>query len=335
MSGLMTQSAGGALTAATLATIKPLAASILPTQGNIFFVNPRIGNDSDAGTQEQPLKTLARALGLATPGQNDTIFLEAAGNTASLTTDYQAATLDWSKDLVHLIGVNSGPALSQRSRIAFASAYATASNLFTLSANGCLVANIEMFAGVAQAQPTGCLKITGQRNHLVKVHAAGMGNAANDIAGAYSLKLDVAAENLLEDCTLGVDTVVLGAAAGGNSVILCANKATRNKLRGCTGLLYTNHATRSVFLRAPAGSLDRWLILEDTVFLNPIDAASHNLDYAAVIAADAGGSVIPIGARAGFIGATDWNSADSGNVRAINGTVTPATFGLGVAVTQA
>lgn len=335
MSGLSTQSAGGALTAATLATIKTLAACIMPSQGNMFFVNPRTGSDNDPGTIEQPLKTLARALALATPGQNDTIFLEAAANSAALTTDYQTTTLDWNKDLVHLIGVNSGPALSQRSRIAFQSAYATASNLFTLSANGCLIGNVEVFAGVAQAQPTGCMKVTGQRNHLVNCHIAGMGAAANDIAGAYSLKLDGAAENLFERCTVGVDTVTLGAAAGGNSVLLAANKATRNEFRNCQVLLYTNHATRSVFLRAPSGSLDRWLKFEDCQFLNPIDAASTNLDEAAVIAADAGGSVLLVGSKTGFVGATDWNSADSGNVRAINGTVTSATYGLGTAVTRA
>lgn len=332
MPGLPTQLGGGVLSPATLATIQNIATMSLASQGNIWCVRPRTGDDNanSGQTSGSAFKTLAKALAAATANQNDIVFLYSEGNTASQTTDYQSATLDWNKDLVHLIGVNDSPQLGQRSRIAFLAAYATASNLFTVSANGCLIANIEFFAGVASVLPIGCMNVTGQRNHFVNCQISGMGNAANDIAGAYSLKLTAGAENLFEGCYIGLDTVTLGAAA--NSQILLATAATRNIFKDCRIVTFTNHATNNNFLRAPTGSLDRWVMFEDCQFINPVDASSTALTQAFIVASDAGGSVLLIGVRTGVIGATDWNSTDSGNVRAIAGTVTAATYGLGVAI---
>lgn len=305
----------------------------LITQGKVYWVKPISGDDSRDGlSADTAFKTLTRAHFAAVAGNNDIVLLCAESKTASLTTDYQTSTLIWSKDLTHLIGINDGGMIGQRSRIAFDASYATASNLFTLSAHGCLIANIEAFAGVASVLPTGCLQLTGQRNHFVNCQISGMGNAANDIAGAFSLYLNGAAENTFEGCYIGLDTVTLGAAA--NSQIKCAAQATRNIFKRCIIATYTNHATNNNFLRAPTGSLDRWLIFENCYFLNPIDAASTNLTQAMIVASDAGGSVLLVGPRTGFVGATDWNSTDAGNVRAINGTVTAGTFGLGVAVTR-
>lgn len=328
---LLTQNNGGSLQLSTLATINSLAASVFPSQGNIFWVAPGSGNDiGNSGTLAQPFRTLAFAFSRCTANQNDLVYLLAQSNTAALTTDYQTATLNWNKDGVHLVGVNSSPFLGMRSRIAFDAAYATASNLFTLSANGCFISGIEFYEGVASALPTGCLAITGQHNHIKNCQISGMGAATNDIAAAYSLYLNAAAENLIEECYIGLDTVTLGAAA--NSQIKCASAATRNILKRCIISTYTNHATNNNFLRAPTGSLDRWLQLDDCRFVNPIDASSTNLTQAFIVASDAGGTVLLTGPDTGVLGATDWNSTDSANVTAINGTVTAATFGLAVDV---
>tara|TARA_R110000822_G_scaffold76620_15_gene184265 strand:+ start:216 stop:1211 length:996 start_codon:yes stop_codon:yes gene_type:complete len=330
--GLSVQSNGGSLQLSTLSTIQTLAASILPTQGNVFFVNPRTGNDvGGQGTRDNPYKTIAAAFSKCVAGQNDTIFLCAAGNTAADTTDYQTTSLLWNKDLVHLIGINDGSIFSQRSRVAFASTYATAAALINVSASGCAFRNIEFFMGVASALPLGCMVVSGQRNTFTNCHIAGFGNTANDIAGAYSLSLAAAQENLFQDCTIGVDTVTLGAAA--NSQIVCSAAATRNWFRNCRVMTYTNSATNNVFLRAPAASLDRELVFEDTQFVNPIDSSSTNLTQAFVVVSN-GGTVLLVGAKTGVFGATDWNATDSGNVTAINGSVTAGTFGLAVDVTR-
>jgi hypothetical protein len=305
------------------------------TQGNTFYVKPRTGSDgADGSSPSKAFKTLAAALAACTADQNDTVYLFAESNTAASTTDYQSSTLNWNKDLVHLIGVNSGPLLSQRSRVAFISTYVTASNLFTLSADGCLIENVSFFAGVNSANPTGCFNLTGQRNVIRNCHIAGLGHATMDIAGGYSLQISGGAENLIEDCTIGVDTITLGAQI--NAQLYFASGATRNWFRGCRFLCYTNHATNHQFIRAAAGSMDRYQVFEDCLFLNAIDSGSTALTQAATIAASGSpaGGVLLVGKTA-VIGATDWNATDAGNVSALGYSVTSATVGLGTDVTRA
>lgn len=306
------------------------------TQGNVWHVKPRTGSDGNDGkSPKRALQTLAKALSVATADQNDVVFLYAESNTASLTTDYQSATLDWNKNAVHLIGVNGGQFLGQRSRVAFISTYATASNLFTLSANDCMIQGIEFFGGVNSANPLGGVKVTGDRNHFKNCQISGIGHATMDIADAYSLGLS-GSENLIEDCYIGLDTVTLGASANSQIVTLAGGTGARNIIRNCIITTYTNHATNNVFLRVPASTIDRFLLLEDCKFLNPIDSGSTALTQAAVIAAGGSpaGTVMLVGSKTGIFGATDWNSTDSGNVTAINGTVTAATYGLAVDVTR-
>jgi hypothetical protein len=305
------------------------------TQGNTWFAKPYSGSDNrDGKSPRSALKTLLQAQSQAKANQNDVVNVFAESDTAANTTDYQSATLAWAKDGVHLIGVNARQALSQRSRVAFASSYATASNLFTLSANGCLIANMEFFAGVASVNPTGCFNVTGERNHIVNCHIAGLGGAAgaNDIAGAYSLQIS-GQENLFEDCVIGVDTITLGAAL--NSQLLMSGGAARNIFRRCVFLCYTNHATNHVFLRAATASIDRFLVFEDCQFINPVDSLSTQLTSAFVVNAAAGGTVALVGGKTAVLGATHWNSTNSANVTAVSGTPASATFGLGVDVTLA
>jgi hypothetical protein len=216
---------------------------VVDAPGRAIWVKPVSDNDGNTGLKPAAaVKTLAKALTLATANKNDVVYMVAEGNSASATTDYQSATLTWNKDGVHLVGINAGPRLSHRSRIAFISTYATASNLFTVTAKGCYFENLEFFAGVADANPTGCLLINGgQRNHFKNCHIAGIGNDNNDIAGAYSLYLKGnATENYFEDCVIGCDTISRGSA---NSIyeiymdtdtgVVSGAKPARNIFKGC------------------------------------------------------------------------------------------------------
>jgi hypothetical protein len=238
------------------------------TQGTSYFVKPSTGSNSNDGkSPDTAVKTLAKALELATANKNDVVYLFAESNTAASTTDYQSSTLDWNKNMVHLIGINAGNCLSQRSRVAFISTYATASNLFTLSASGCLIANIEFFAGVADVNPTGCFSVTGTRNHVVNCMIAGIGNNANDIAGAYSLSFTAAQECLFEDCMIGLQTIDAGTAA--NSEILMASSTKNIKFKGCTIYRRIEHATNHPLVKmAAATSIDGLIIFEGCAFIS-------------------------------------------------------------------
>ena len=267
------------------------------SQGKNIFVKPGTGSDSNNGlTAEASVKTLARALDIATANQNDTIYMFAEGNSASATTDYQSTTLTWNKDGVHLIGVNAGQRMSHRSRIALISTYDTASNLMTVSANGCLFEGLEILEGVAGTNPTGCLKVTGTRNHFLNCHIAGIGNDANDIADAYSLALiGNASENYFENCVIGLDTISRGSAA--NSEIYMATlagaRAARNIFKSCIIQGFCASAGNYTFLTAASGSIDRYVIFQDCIFTQPGASVSGGaaMTYAMIVTS-ANGKVI-------------------------------------------
>lgn len=240
------------------------------TQGTHWFVRPATGSDSrDGRSMASAFATLQAALAAATEDKNDIVFLVSEGNSASectaRVTTAGAAALDWNKDLVHLIGVNAGGRVSQRSRVAFESTFATAANLFTVSANGCLISDIQFFAGVADANPTGCMLVTGDRNHFVNCHIAGIGHNDNDISGAYSLKLDGANENLFEKCLIGLDTIARGTNA--NSGLLVDGGGARNSFEDCEFTAFLEHATNHVHVRlADATAIDRYLMFLRCIF---------------------------------------------------------------------
>ena len=317
--------------------IYPILPEIPFTQGNIWHVRPYKGSDVNASgkSPESAFRTLKRALAAATANQNDIVYLYSESNTGSATTDYQGALLDWNKDMVHLVGINSGVLFSPRSRIAFASTYNTATDLFKVSANGCLIKGIEFFMGVAGTLPTGCVTVTGNHNHFKNCHIAGFGGAAgaNDIANAYSLNLNGAKENLFDDCVIGVDTIALGATAS-NSQIYVQGYATRNIFRNCKIVTYVaGSATNHCFLRGSAThALDRFIAFENCFFCNPTDAASLALTYAFVLAAGSGGSIHLTGGTRQF-GCTGWIGSASCSVYCDNfATASATTQGLMTAV---
>jgi len=283
------------------------------SQGKNIFVKPVGGNDGNSGlTPTAAVKTLKQALALATANQNDCVYLLSEGNSASATTDYQTTTLDWNKDHVHLIGVNCGPLFAQRSRVALISTYDTASNLFTLSANGCLIENVEFFEGVAGTNPTGCMRVTGDRNKIKNCHIAGIGNDANDIAGAYSLSLQGADENYFEDCVIGLDTIGRGSAA--NHEILVGDSSNyvcqRNVFRKCIIHGLCASAGNYLFLKLPAaGSISRFILFDDCVFINPSTSVSGGaaMTSAFSVHASAGGYVLLH--NTAVVGAADLNAA--------------------------
>ncbi len=211
------QTGGGSITPASLNVLQTTIFAT-NTSGNVWYVDPQSGSDSNNGQQPVqgtqqgigPFKTLAAAHSAATDGNNDIVYLLAKSNTALQTTDYQSATLTWSKSLLHLIGVNGGPMLGQRSRISQASTSVALAPMFALSGNGCLIQNIEFFQGTPASGTTSrCVDVSGQRNTFRNCQISGMGDltAVADVAGSRSLKLS-GSENLFQHCYIGLDTAL-------------------------------------------------------------------------------------------------------------------------------
>lgn len=239
------------------------------TQGKTYYVKPNSGSDGRSGrTPKRAFATLQKAHSVMTAGQNDVVYQFAESNSADSTTNRvttaSAATFEWSKDLCHIIGVNAGGMIGQRSRIAFDSDFTAAVPLFTLSANACLIANIQFLAGVADSNPLGAFLLTGERNRIVNCHLAGIGDDANDIAGAYSVKL-TGDENVFEDCTIGLDTTARGTNI--NSGLLVDGAATRNMFQDCLFTAFLEHATKHVHVRLnDTTAIDRWLWFKNCLF---------------------------------------------------------------------
>lgn len=244
----------------------PLPASVLgPVQGNYYFVKPHSGSDGNDGqSPATAFQTLAKALSVATAGQNDVVFLMAESNTAANTTDYQSSNLDWNKDLVHLIGVNGGPMIGQRSRIAPLSTATAFANLFTLSANACLIANIEFFQGQMATNPSAastCVTVSGQRNHFYNCQISGIGHSDLDDAGSNSLTVS-GSENLFEECYIGLDTVIRATSV---TEVVMSGTNTRNTFKRCHFETYTSGSTFKMV--SVATGTDRFIKFLDCDFV--------------------------------------------------------------------
>jgi len=317
------------------------------SQGKNIYCRPRLGNDGNTGlTPVAAVKTLKQALSLATANQNDTVYLMAEGNSAANTTDYQSETLTWNKDGVHLIGVQAGQRLSHRARVGLISTYDTASNLFTLSANGCLIQNIEFFAGVAGTSPTGCMTVTGMRNHIKNCHIAGIGNDANDIASASSLYIwGNASENYFEECVIGCDTISRGSAASIYEINMLSATGTtpastfgplkpaRNIFKGCYIIGLAGSTSQYFFLRVGSGGADRFVMFDDCAFINAATKVGGGASpaFAFSIATDANGVVV---LKNTTVVGCDEIADNPGNVWSDMGLPTAADAGKMVVVTK-
>ncbi len=287
------------------------------TQGNVWFVKPISGSNGNTGTApDKAFKTLSYALSMATASQNDIIYMFSENNTAGSTTDYQTSTLAWNKDMVHLIGVNAGGMTGSRSRVAFASTYATASNLITVSANGCLFYGIEFYAGVTSTNPTGCMSVTGMRNHFINCQISN----AIDVAANYSLSI-AGNENTWDNCIIGIDTVVLAACT--QQIYVAANAAiARTVFRNCLIETYAGSTTTGMFLNIGALGLSRYIYFAGCLFENPIDQGASTLANAFTVASGAGGSVI-LDVNTGIFGVSKFLASSTGHV------YVPAAFAAG------
>ena len=294
------------------------------SDGKNIYVKPYTGNDGNTGlTPTAAVKTLAKALALATADTGDTVYLFQESNTGSKTTDYQTATLNWNKDGVHLIGVGASPMIGSRCRVAFDSAYNTASNLFTLSANNCRIEGIEFFAGVVGTNPTGCMSVSGMRNVIENCQISGIGATTNDISGAYSLTIS-GSENQFKGCYIGLDTVIRATA---EAEIRITN-GTRNMFLDCIINSYTSLTTFKAVLFSE-GSAHTLTVFRNCIINNETNRTGVVTTTGAIDPASIAGHVVILGgAVAGYTGVV---TADSTRVKIQAPIGTAATKDMGIA----
>lgn len=236
--------------------------------GNVWYVKPYSGSDSANGqTPATAFKTLAHALSAATAGNNDVVYLVSESNTASHTTDYQSTTLDWNKDLTHLVGVGAPSLVSQRARIAALSTATGVSPVLKVSANGCYISNLSVYGGISgDATSLGAVEVTGTRNVFENVAIQGMGTTDSVTTGGYSLRLTGAQENVFSDCEIGLDTIARDNSTQGE--IWFDSGAVRNQFQDCLVTGYISNAGYTHVTFTGTTSIDRWQNFVRCTFLS-------------------------------------------------------------------
>jgi hypothetical protein len=273
--------------------------------GHVFWVNPGAGSDTDSffnsKSPDKPFLTTAEGYANTTDGNNDVVCF-----IAQATKDTPAATLAWSNNYTHLIGVGGGLVQTAgRARINYEAAAGPA-QLVTFSGNGCVVKNMQFFNGPVLGTASGAVVVSGDRNKFVNSHFAGMGDVTSSaVAGSYSLTV-TGSENEFIDCTIGLDTILRGASNVAQLILGATGKrATRNVFKRCR--IVSASETTGAFM-ASIVEADRYTIFDDCVFYNfSVNEAVNLVDC--FTDAETRTHDIIISGKSRLVGITGWGTA--------------------------
>lgn len=278
--------------------------------GNWYFVNETTGSDGNPGTANAPLKTLSQAHTLATANQNDVVAFQG--------TIHQTASLAWSKNQVHLIGMCAPLKRGKRARISVSGTTAF-TPLLDVTASGCYFGNFGTFYGFDSAtNNVMCLSAAGQRNCYANVEILGFGDgtATTGTANKTTSRAAVvggaggAGENTFLNCVFGVDTEARNA-TNYTLEFLSGSGTPRNYFIGCDfeALLGSSGGSACHIYVAASGSIDRYAKFERCTFNNAVNSTGTTMTACALIAASAGGYITMVDCEA--VGITDWEATPS------------------------
>ena len=300
----------------------------IPFSGNYFFVDFETGADGNIGTPENPLKTLAGAHDRCTAGNNDVVVI--VGDGAATATQRLSATLVWSKNATHIVGMTAPTGIAQRARIAPTAAVAAFASLVSVTASGCAFINFSTFHGFDTGTTSQiCWTDSGQRNYYGNVQFGGMGDAASaQNSGSRSLKLSGGSESTFEGCTIGLDTTTRTVA---NASLELASAATRNVFRKCLFPVQTSSATSLVVITAASSAIDRFTLFDDCSFINNVKSTSTQMTGVAKMAGSAGGLLLFKNSTAVGISSFGYDATTLAQVFVDGAVPTGATTGIAVA----
>ena len=262
---------------------------LMPSQGKVIHVKPYHGLDGNDGlSRETAIKTLTKALSLATANQNDIVLIYAESNTAASTFDMMTVALDWNKDGVHIFGVCAEDFIGHRAGLRMATSTTTVTDMFTVSANNCLIVNIQIFQGdytLASGSPR-ALVVSGERNKFVNCQISGAGDLGGsmDVAGARSLAV-TGAENLFRHCYIGLNTVIRGTMT--TEVYLTTG--ARNVFEDC---MIDSYTSLSAFKAVTVGASDRFVLFKNCILNAVQNITSAVAPTGAIASGSVNGSVL-------------------------------------------
>ena len=312
----MSASMGGpptALSALTVGGVPTMGTGgMLPFTGSYWFVNATTGSDGNSGQANSPFATLTQALAKATANQNDVIFVTG--------TIHTSASVAWSKNQVHLVGLCDPLRRGKRARISPDPAIAGTAgwaNLFNVTASGCWFYNFQTFYGFTNtATALICWNDTGGHNCYDNVEFLGFGDGTastgtSNLTGARAMKLNTnTGETTFRNCVFGVDTTVRNAT---NYTVEIAGGAPRVTFENCTfeSDLGSSGGSSSHVLISTDG-IDRYCIFKSCNFMSSTLSGGTAMAQAFNVVAAAGGVVL-LDYCTSF-GCTAWETSASNSV---------------------
>lgn len=252
--------------------IPVIGAGMIPfsAQSKVFFVDQLRGSDGhDGTTPKKALATLSKAHSLMVDNRNDVAVVigsvtgtNPTSNGGSSIAVRESATLAWSKNQCHIIGLSHNR-ISQR--VSIRSDGTEFTPLVNVTGDGCVFANIHAFHGYDDDSAQICWQDAGERNAYYNVHFGGMGHqTAADNAGGRSLKVGSGGngEHYFKDCVIGIDTVTRGAA---NASLELTGATPRNIFEDCVFPAHTDAGT-PLFVTVGASGIDRFVLFKNCVF---------------------------------------------------------------------
>lgn len=290
----------------------------LPYVGNIYYVDPSAGSDSNAGdAPDNALATVAAAYALCTSGNHDVVLINPTGGTGRTT---ETTAITWAKRFTHLIG-NAAPTMQDaRAGISFG----TGGSL-TISENGCLFSTLT-FNGTTDINVP--VTISGDYNSFLGCDFKGsLNDTTGDDTAARALVIDGGQENYFANCTFGADTFTRSTT---NATVEFATAASRNFFDGCEFIMAVDNAGPVHIKFTGTSAIDRWLAFRDCSFYS--FSANNGTPVTAVMdlsSQTATGHVRMLGSCVSQ-GATDWEASASGRIYMQPYTATTTAIGLAI-----
>lgn len=330
MPGMLPVGPATALSSLTVGGVPTMGMGSYLFAGNWFYVNETTGSDGNTGGAQDPFKTLTQALSKCTANQNDVVVFQG--------TIHLTATLAWSKDQVHLLGMDAPIQRGQRARISV-SGTTPFSPMVNVSAQGCLFQNFGTFYGfnANSANNAICWTAGGQRNCYDNVEFMGFGDnttttgTANRTAARACVVGSAGGngENTFVGCSFGVDTTTRNA-TNYTLEFLSGSGTPRNSFYGCVfeALLGGSGTASSHIYAAAASSIDRYQIFENCKFFSDVKSSGSAMAQAINIPASVGGFLLMNSCA--LVGITKWETTPTNEVYVNGGAATAATTGYSV-----
>lgn len=293
----------------------------LPYVGDVWYVDANNGNDStNAGKSfDDAFATVSKAEDTASANNHDVILITPSATTGRTS---ETASITWDKDYLHLIGVTAPTMINPRAGM---SAGASVSPLITISADGCIFANLTL---ASFNDNNDLVIVSGSRNRFDHVHFAGIGNATTgDDANGRVVTMSGGQENLFTNCTFGLDTVMRSTT---NATLEFESSASRNEYHGCNFIMAADNVGPNHILFTGSSAIDRWVRFVDCHFYSFWTNDSDNITHAIDMAAQTATGHCLIQGNYSLTGADDWEATASGNVYIQRFGETAGTIGLTV-----